>query len=231
METRKGIFYGVGVGPGDPELLTLKAVRVLKDCPVIAAPRTKNGAMLALEIVRQAVDLSGKRILPLDFSMERDRERQAAAHALAAAQVQPYLAGGQDVAMLNLGDVSIYATYSYLMESLRREGFEAVMVPGVPSFCAVAARLGESLTEGSTPLHIIPASYEPLEQALALPGTKVLMKSGKRIPKVIETLCETGHLEGASMVQECGLPGEAVYRDLHAVPEPVGYFATIIVKE
>lgn len=231
METRKGCFYGVGVGPGDPELLTLKAIRVMKACPVIAAPRTKNGAMLALEIVRQMVDLSGKLILPLDFTMERDRERQAAAHALAAAQVEPYLAEGQDVAMLNLGDVSLYATYSYLMEHLKKRGFEAVMIPGVPSFCAVAACLGESLTEGDIPLHIIPAAYEPLEQALALPGTKVLMKSGKRIPKVIETLRQTGQLENASMVQECGLPGEAVYRELDGVTTPVGYFSTVIVKE
>lgn len=231
METRKGIFYGVGVGPGDPELLTLKAVRVLTACPVIAAPRTRGGAMLALEIARQTADLSDKIILPLDFTMARDRAQQEAAHAKAAAQVEAYLAAGQDVAMLNLGDVSIYATYSYLMERLRGQGYETVMVPGVPSFCAVAACLGESLTERNTPLHILPGGSEPLEQALKLPGTKVLMKSGKRISRVIETLGQTGRLQKAAMVQDCGLPGERVYRDLNAVPETAGYFATIVVKE
>ena len=77
METgvKKGIFYGVGVGPGDPELLTLKAVRLLERCPVIAAPRTKGGGMLALEIASGAADLGGKTVIPLDFSMERDREK------------------------------------------------------------------------------------------------------------------------------------------------------------
>lgn len=231
MEARKGIFYGVGVGPGDPELLTLKAVRVLTACPVIAAPRTSGGDMLALEIARQGIDLSGKTILPLDFTMERDRVRQAAAHASAAAQVEAYLAAGQDVAMLNLGDVSIYATYSYLMDRLKKRGYETVMVPGVPSFCAVAACLGESLTARNTPLYILPGGSEPMEQLLALPGTKVLMKSGKRISRVIGTLRQTGQLEGAAMVQDCGLPGETVYRDLNAVPEDTGYFATIVVKE
>ena len=67
-----GTFYGVGVGPGDPELLTLKALRTLEHCPVIAAPRTRSGEMLALDIVRQAISLEGKTILPLDFTMSRD---------------------------------------------------------------------------------------------------------------------------------------------------------------
>lgn len=229
METI-GTFYGVGVGPGDPELLTLKAVRVIGACPVIAAPRTKNGEMLALEIARQAVDLAGKTILPLDFTMVRDKARQHAAHEAAADLVEPYLRAGQDVAMLNLGDVSIYATYCYLMEILRARGYGAVMVPGVPSFCAVAARLGQSLTGMDTPLHIVPAAGGPLEETLALPGTKVLMKSGRSIPQVVETLRRTGLLEQAAMVQNCGLPGETVTTDLAAAPEAPGYFATILVK-
>lgn len=228
-----GVFYGVGVGPGDPELLTLKAIRTLERCPVIAAPRTKSGEMLALDIARQAADLAGKTILPLDFTMERDKARQRAAHEAAAAQVEQYLRAGQDVAMLNLGDVSIYATYCYLMEILKARGYAAVMIPGVPSFCAVAARLGESLTDMNTPLHIVPAGGGPLEQVLEMPGTKILMKSGRRIPQVIETLRGTGRLEQAAMVKNCGLPGERVYADLSAadVPETAGYFATIVVKE
>ena len=138
---KKGVFYGVGIGPGDPELMTLKAVRVLERCPVVAAPRTKSGGMLALDIASRAVDLKGKTVVPLDFSMERDRAVQRAAHLAAAEAVREHLDGGRDVAMLNLGDVSIYATYSYLMEILRAQGYETVMVPGVPSFCAVAAML------------------------------------------------------------------------------------------
>ena len=230
---KKGVFYGVGVGPGDPELLTLKAVHLLERCPVIAAPRTKSGEMLALDIASAAVDLGEKTIVPLYFSMERDKAVQHAAHVDAAEAVRPYLDAGQDVAMLNLGDVSIYATYVYLMEILGEQGYETVMVPGVPSFCAVAARLGVSLTEMNTALHISPGGAA-LRDALDLPGTKVLMKSGRQMPAVLEALASRGALGNSMLVQNCGLPGEAVYPDLSkAVPgeDSMGYFATVIVKE
>ena len=180
MEMRQGVLYGVGVGPGDPELLTLKALRTLERCPVIAAPRTRGGEMLALDIVRRATPLEHKTILPLDFTMSR---------------------------------------------------YGAVMVPGVPSFCAVAARLGTSLTTAASPLHILPASRDTLAEQLELPGTKVLMKSGRQLPQVAELLERKGLLEKAAMVRDCGLPTEQVCQDLTRLPEDAGYFATVIVKE
>jgi precorrin-2/cobalt-factor-2 C20-methyltransferase len=231
MNEKTGTLYGVGVGPGDPELLTLKAQRVLNECPVIAAPQTKSGEMLALDIVKNVVSLEGKTILPLYFTMERDRGLQHAAHLHAADEIETYLAAGQDVAMLNLGDVSIYATWGYVMEIMEERGYRTVMIPGVTSFCAVAARLGISLTDMNDRLHIVPASGVPLEEALSQPGTKILMKSGKHIPSVVKALEEKGLLECASMVCNCGLPDEAVYRDMRNLPDKVGYFATIIVKE
>lgn len=234
MEKRvkRGTFYGVGVGPGDPELLTLKAVRVLEACPVIAAPKTKRGEMLALTIAAGAADLEGKEILPLYFSMDRDKGVQRAAHQAAAQAVREKLDLGLDVAMLNLGDVSIYATWSYLMEMLQGQGYETVMIPGVPSFCAVAARLGISLTEMNAPVHIAPGSGA-LEEVLELPGTKILMKSGRQLPEVLETLRGRGQLEHTMLVENCGLPGETVCRDLtrENPAEETGYFATVIVKE
>ena len=178
MADKLGTFYGVGVGPGDPELLTLKAVRVLESCPVLAAPQMASGEMTALSIARQAARLEGKTLLPLRFTMSRDRAEQAEGHRRAADAVRPYLEAGQDVAMAILGDVSIYSTYCYMMELLKAEGFPCVMVPGVPSFCAVAARLGRSLTEPDQPLHIIPGGGPGLGEALDLPGSKVLMKAG-----------------------------------------------------
>ena len=229
---KKGVFYGVGVGPGDPELLTLKAVHLLERCPVIAAPRTKSGEMLALDIASAAVDLGEKTIVPLYFSMERDKAVQHAAYVDAAEAVRPYLDAGQDVAMLHLGDVSIYATYVYLMEILGEQGYETVMVPGVPSFCAVAARLGVSLTEMNSPLHIAPGGMA-LDEVLDQPGTKVLMKSGRQMPAVLDALAERDMLGKSMLVQNCGLPGETVYPDLsQSRPEGGhGYFSTVIVKE
>lgn len=224
-----GTFYGVGVGPGDPELLTLKAVRVLEACPVLAAPQTSSGEMTALSIARQAANLEGKILLPLFFTMSRDKEKQQAAHRAAADAVRPYLEAGQDVAMAILGDVSIFSTYCYLMELLKAEGFPCVMVPGVPSFCAVAARLGRSLTEADTPLHILPGGGRGPGESLDLPGTKVLMKSGKNYPRLLEELERRNWLDGAGMVENCGLAGERVFPSLKEKPDSSGYFTTIIL--
>ena len=229
MADKLGTFYGVGVGPGDPELLTLKAVRVLESCPVLAAPQMASGEMTALSIARQAARLEGKTLLPLRFTMSRDRAEQAEGHRRAADAVRPYLEAGQDVAMAILGDVSIYSTYCYMMELLKAEGFPCVMVPGVPSFCAVAARLGRSLTEMDLPVHIVPAGGFPLEEALDLPGTKVLMKSGRALPQVLEALESRGLLESSAMVQNCGLPGEQAAESLKDAPQSGSYFTTLLV--
>lgn len=228
MNKTSGIFYAVGVGPGDPELLTRQACRILEQSPVIAAPQTKSGQMLALEIAKGAVCLDGKQILPLSFTMSHDPAVREESYRKAADSVEQTLSQGQDVAMVNLGDVSVYATAYYLLERIRSDGFETVMVPGITSFCAVAAQLGCSLTEMALPLHIIPGSAD-LDAALQLPGTKVLMKSGSAIHETIAALARNGLLDRAQMVADCGLPTQTVYHDLRAVPEQVSYFATIIV--
>lgn len=228
MADKLGTFYGVGVGPGDPELLTLKAVWVLESCPVLAAPQMASGEMTALNIARQTVQLEGKTLLPLRFTMSRDREEQAEGHRRAADAVRPYLEAGQDVAMAILGDVSIYSTYCYVMELLKAEGFPCVMVPGVPNFCAVAARLGRSLTEPDRPLHILPGG-PGLGETLDLPGSKVLMKAGRNHRKLLEALEVRGLLGRAAMVENCGLPEERSFEDLTGKPDSNGYFTTIII--
>ena len=231
MGIKKGTLYGVGVGPGDPELLTLKAVRLLRHCPVIAAPQTASGETLALDIVRQALPLDGKTILPLYFSMERDKALLHAAHEEAANSIQVHLDAGEDVAMLNLGDVSIYATWGYVMDIVRKRGYQTAMIPGVPSFCAAAARLDTTLVSWGSPLHVIPVGKEPLAPQLELPGGKVLMKAGHSFPQIVEALKQAGQIDCAAMVENCGLPGERVCADLGKCPENVGYFATVIIKE
>ena len=224
---KQGVFYAVSVGPGDPELLTRQACRVLEVCDVIAAPRTKAGRMLALDIAGGAVDMRGKTILPLDFTMAHDAAVREESYRTAAGAIEAELTEGRDVAMVNLGDVSVYATAYYILERIRSDGFEVVMCPGVTSFCAVAARLGRSLTHMEEPLHILPGSTD-LNNALALPGTKVVMKSGKAIHETAEALKRHGLLANAGMVVDCGLETEQVYTDLRQLPEEISYFATIV---
>lgn len=231
MAAKTGTFYGVSVGPGDPELLTTKALRILAACPVIAAPRTAGGEQLALSIARQAVDLTGKELLPLAFSMDRDEAVRKAAWQKAAGQVRAFLDRGRDVAMVVLGDVSIYATYCSLMELLQAEGYATEMIPGVTSFSAIAARLGMSLTTMEEPLHILPASQADQWEGLSLPGTKILMKSGRNLGPLMEELSRRDLLDKAALVANCGLPGEVVCRDLRKFSAPTGYYTTVIVKE
>ena len=222
MAELKGTFYGVSVGPGDPELMTLQAVRLIRQCPVIAAPQTASGQMLALDIAKGAVDLSGKTILPLRFAMSLDPAVQKAAHIEAARAVKEYLDAGQDVAMLNLGDVSVYATFGYLQEILEAEGCKTVMLPGVTSFCAGGME---------QPLTIAPGRCAA--EVLAAPGAKVLMKSGRQLPETLAALADAGLLSRSAMVCNCGLPNEEVWPDLtdYDPARSAGYFATILVKE
>ena len=224
---KQGVFYAVSVGPGDPELLTRQACRVLEVCNVIAAPRTKAGRMLALDIAGGAVDMRGKTILPLDFTMARDAAVREESYRTAAGAIEAELTAGRDVAMVNLGDVSVYATAYYILERVRSDGFEVVMCPGVTSFCAVAARLGRSLTRMEEPLHILPGSMD-MDSALTLEGTKVLMKSGRAIRETVDALERHGLAARAGMVADCGLETEQVYTDLRQLPEEISYFATIV---
>jgi len=234
MAELRGTFYGVSVGPGSPELLTLQAVRLIRQCPVLAAPQTSSGQMLALDIARSVLgeELAGKTIVPLQFAMSRDPAVLAASHRQAAQAVRPYLDAGQDVAMLNLGDVSIYATFGYLQEILQADGYATAMAAGVPSFCAAAARLNVPLTGGmDTPLTIAPGGWA--DRVLETPGTKVLMKTGRQLPALLDTLETHGKLENSALVCSCGLPDEQLYPNL-SLEQPqisAGYFATVLVKE
>ncbi len=231
----KGKFYGVGVGPGDPELLTVKALKALEHCPVWAVPKTRQGNSLALEIINKALKTEGKEILFLDFLMTRDKEKLEENHEKNAAEIAAFLEQGKDVAMANIGDVSIYSTFSYIHEKVAASGYATEVVPGIPSFCAAAAKLKVSLTEMGKPLHIIPAGEDGLAENLALAGTRVLMKSGKELPRVKKALKEAGLWQKAAMAVNCGLPGEKLYPCLEEEEMDeaggAGYFSVILVKE
>ena len=235
----KGVLYGVGTGPGDPELLTIKAVRTIESCPVIAAPQTADGAMVALDIVRGAVDLTGKTVIPVRFSMTCDVERRAAEHASLVRELVAHLDAVRDVALLNLGDPSIYATFQRIAPDVRARGFEARAIPGVPSFCAVAAAPQTAdgvmvaldiVREMPSPLHIVPGGYDAERRAIGWPGTKVVMKARRSLADTKRILREEGAFDGAELVEDCGLPGERVYRSLDDVPDRGSYFSTMVVR-
>lgn len=153
------ILYGVGVGPGDPELMTVKACRLIRENEVIAVPGKTPRDSVAYQIAVQAVpELADKTLVSVDMPMVRDREELRRYHKAAARQLERWLDQGKNVVFLTLGDPSIYSTFSYLSRIAANDGYSTEMVSGVPSFCAAAARLNMPLAEGSEPLHIFPVT-------------------------------------------------------------------------
>ena len=227
----KGTLYGVSIGPGEPELITLKAMNIISNSRYIATPHTGTGDSLALSIVSQAIDLSDKEIMKLEFPMTKDKDILAKSHEEAASAIADVLDTGNDVAMLNLGDVTIYSTFAYTMDKLLEKDYNVEVIPGVTSFCASASKLKIGLTTMNEPfLHIIPATGIDLREALQMPGSKVLMKIGKSMPKLIEVLKELNLEDNVYAVENCGLENEKIYNNLDEFDGKMGYFTIVIVK-
>ncbi len=226
---KNGILYGVGVGPGNPELLTLQAVRILQEADIIAVPESGDGKQTALAIAADYI--VGKPILDCPTPMLRDKAKLAENYDAVAAKLIAQLQAGKTVAFLTLGDATIYSTYTYIHKRVRAQGYDARFISGIPSFCAVAAALNLPLCEGSELLHIVPASHARTEEGLSLPGNKVLMKAGRAVMQVRDKLAERGALERAAMVERCGMQGEKIYRTLTALEGETSYFSVIVVKE
>ena len=224
-----GTLYGLGIGPGDPELLTLKAVRLIRENEVIAFPGEMPKETVAYKIAVQAVpELAEKELTALPMPMTKDPKVLEETHTHAADIVENFLKNGKNVVFLTLGDPTVYSTYLYVHKKILERGLKAEIVSGITSFCAVAARLNMGLVEKAEPLHVIPASYQ-IEEALRLPGTKVLMKAGKKMKEVKATLQEIG--AQAVMIENCGMPDEKIYANAEEIPENAGYYSLIIVKE
>lgn len=229
---KNGILYGVGVGPGDPELMTLRTVRRIRENDIIALPGENPTETLAYRIAVQAVpELSEKILLPIPMPMTRNSETLQRNHREGAQRVANYLRAGKNVVFLTLGDVTIYSTFGYLKKILEADGFETQMENGIPSFCAAAARLNTPLVEWNQSLRIVPATHaseETLFTATEEGGTLVLMKAGKSLSRVKEIAA--GADATVQAVENCGLPGECAYKAKDQIPESSGYFTTVIVK-
>ena len=224
-----GTLYGVGVGPGDPRLMTYLAVDTIRRCPVIAVPADGKENAVAYRIASGIVeDISCKECIDLTTPMTKDRSVLNAAYQAAADRIIEQLEQGKDVACLTLGDPTIYSTYIYIHRLVKARGYTTQIINGIPSFCAVSARLEDSLVDRSEQLHIIPSTYG-VEEALKLPGTKVLMKAASKMHLVKETL-KQNHMKCA-MIENCGMPGEHIYHDADDIPDQASYYSIIVVKE
>ena len=224
----KGKLYGVGVGPGDPELMTLKAVRVIKDCDYIAVPADDENICLAYKIASKAVDITDKPYITVPMPMTKNAEELEKFHTNGANKIAAFLRQGKNIAFLTLGEPTIYATYIYIHKKIEAMGYETEIVSGIPSFCAAAARLNIPLAEQEQQIHIIPTSYQPKE-ALEFSGTKVFMKIGSKMEWLKKHLNDTG--ADVYMVENCGLENESVCYSAEELNDKAGYYSIVIVKD
>lgn len=220
-EMMDGILYGLGVGPGDPELITVKALRIMEKADVIACPARGASPGIAYQIAEQACPaISMKEILLLDFPMEKGD--LGLAHQKAAECLMEKLREGRSVAFLTLGDPAFYSTFSYISDFIRDKGYPVEMISGVTSFSAAAARLLIPIAFGDEPVLITTGEIRDFD------GTLVVMKAGRNLKSLKEKI--EGNGKKAYLVENCGMPDERVYSGIETIPDQAGYFSILIVK-
>lgn len=224
----KGIAYGVGVGPGDPELMTVKAIRMIRENDIIAVPGKNPKDSAAYKIAEAALpEIAKKTLVPINMPMIKDYELLRKEHEKGAKLIESYLNQGKNVLYLTLGDPTIYSTFTYLKNILETDGYEVEMISGIPSFCAAAAGLNIPLAEWDEKLHIIPA-FHNTDIEFSDKENYVLMKSASHMKEVKEMLC--GSKMQVQAVENCGMENEKIYRNIDEIPDDAGYYSLIIAK-
>ena len=232
-----GTLYGVGIGPGAPDLLTRRAIKVLRSADVIVLPRSSlYGESVAWRTVKTVARKSEEQEhLFLTFPMKRDPERHKAAWDNAFAKIGPRLEQGLSVAFATEGDPSLYSTFIYLQREapIRWPGVRVAVIPGVSSIAAVPALTGTPLADGLGRIAIIPAGYgvADLVDVLNRFDTTILMKIGSAMENIFEALRITGLTEKAVYVSRATMPQQRVVSDIREMtPERGDCFAMIIVS-
>ncbi|HVM06155.1 MAG TPA: precorrin-2 C(20)-methyltransferase [Acidimicrobiales bacterium] len=227
------VLVGVGVGPGDPELLTLRALRVLREADRVFAPSLAVDAVGRAESIVRGADpaIAVERVV---FAVNGDAATRAGAHDLAAARVVECLAAGQRVAFVTLGDPNIYSTFHHLASAVQRlrPGTAVETVAGIMAFQDLAARAGVVVVDGAERLAVVSAADGPGPLHAALADTDaalVVYKGGRHLPAIAERLARAGRLDGAVFGELLGLPGQRVGAVADAAARPAAYLATVIV--
>ena len=215
-------LYGIGVGPGDPELLTIKAVKILGKCMVVVAPTAMASRMssIALDTAKEYINPSAE-VLIKHFPMGDENQEEKIYEAFKA--IEEKLKEGKDVAFLTIGDPFIYSTYIYLLKHIEEQGYETETVPGITSFCACASLAGEPLVIGDEPLLIVPG-----EELKNTAGEKnlVIMKVYKREEEIVEFLDKNNY--EYIYIKRAGREGQEVIRAREEIIKQREYMSLII---
>jgi precorrin-2/cobalt-factor-2 C20-methyltransferase len=236
METKTGTLYGIGVGPGDPDLITMKAVKILNRVEIVfAAASTKNSYSLAVEIAKPHIPEDAA-LRMLQFPMTRDKKVVHQAWKDNARIILDALETGRDAAFLTLGDSLTYSTYGYILKyiQLAEPGIKAVSVPGITSYQAAAARLNMPLVEGEESLMVVSGATggDRLRALSESPDNIVFLKAYRNVGDIKEAIDESGQYLSCVGIKKCGQPEEEIIADIDALSgKAPDYWTLIIAKQ
>lgn len=235
--SKLGVLYGLGVGPGDPELITVKSFRILKESPVIAYPRKMRGAKsYALTITEMYVNTAEKEMLGLTFPMTRDKEALEKQWGRTVEQVWGFLKEGKDVAFVTEGDPMIYSTFIHMMRLMKAEHPEVEVrsVPGISSINASASTLGVPLADGDEQIAIVPATddYDRMRKAIEEHDCVVFIKVAKVIDLMLSVLRDLGLVEKAAVLTKVTSSEEMIWRDVESLQgRELEYLTLMVVRK
>lgn len=229
-----GTLYGISVGTGDPELITVKGLRLLQKVPIVAFPQGVKGKKGIAETIIQSFLTSHQRQLPLDFPYVKDSKILSQSWEKAALKVWKFLQRGQDVAFACEGDISFYSTFTYLAQTLEYLQPQATikMIPGVCSPVSAAAALGLPLTMQHQKLVVLPAIYtiDELDKVLDWAEVIVLLKVSSVYQKVWQVLQKRNLLNQAWIVEKASFSEEIIYKNLIDCPKlNLSYFSVLVI--
>lgn len=230
MADPKGTLYGIGVGPGDPELITVKGLRLLRACPVLAYPAPEHGDSLARRIAAPHLP-GGQTEIAIRMPLLADRFPAQEVYDKAAAGIDGHLSAGRDVAVLCLGDPFFYGSFMYLFGRLAG-AHKIVVVPGITSVSASAAALGQPLVARHETLAIIPASLpdSEIERRIGHADAIVFLKLGRHFARVRELVTRMGLANTAHYIEHASMTSERAPALADVDPATVPYFSLLIVR-
>lgn len=235
MSSKTGILYGIGVGPGDPDLVTIKAAKILGRVDIVyAAASTRNHHSLAKDIARPHVPEKTP-IKMLKFPMTRDKTETRSAWAMHAATIIRELESGQDVAFLTLGDAMTYSTFGYIVRhiSAMAPHLKIVTVPGISSYQAAAARLNTPLVEGEESLMVVSGAKggNRLRQLSSKPENVVFLKAYRNVKDITEALKENRCYQECVGIKNCGHENEEIFPNVEQLSKQQPNYWTLIIAK
>jgi precorrin-2/cobalt-factor-2 C20-methyltransferase len=231
-----GKLYGIGVGPGDPELLTIKAKRILKEVDIILTPQAKRkGNSLALDIVKKVVDYKGE-IEELHFPMTYSKNELRSARDKATDKLVKYLKEDKNLAFITIGDPMLYSTYLYITERLKTSDIRTTIktIPGITSISASTSRMNLPLAKENERVAILPdiTDLKEFKNILKRFDTTVVMKLSKNYSKIKKVLKKLGLFNSSVIVSRCGQNEESIINEVDSLEdEEIDYLSLLIIKQ